>query len=69
MYQSFNKVFEFIFAILFLHYNDTNRKTIYLRVKTNICSSEIGCLKLVAFFLNLGASLVNKKSNFATDIQ
>ena len=41
-------------------YSDTNRKTIYLRVKTNICTGEIGCLKFVAFFLKLEASLVNK---------
>ena len=37
----------------------------YLSVKTNICSGDISYLKFVDFFLNLGASFCNNKSNLA----
>ena len=56
-------------CIILYDMHGTKWKVNYLGVRTSICLGEISCLKLVPFFLSRGATLLNIKSNFATDIQ
>ena len=56
-------------CIILYDMHATKWKVNYLSARTSICSGKIGCLKLVPLFLSREATLLNIKSNFATDIR